>query len=85
MIFVILKKQCRLLTLSEHALPPHNEQILQIIRFMSNMRQRLLSMTRRVQERPCWLEDDVLLDETIEQMVNFKIVNYQITFCLFVL
>jgi hypothetical protein len=40
---------------------------------MSNMRQRLLTMARRVQERPCWLEEDVLLDEhindTIEQLV----------------
>lgn len=41
---------------------------------MSNMRQRILSMTRRVQERPCWLQDDVVLDptidETIEQLVS---------------
>jgi hypothetical protein len=40
---------------------------------MSNMRQRLLTMTRRVHERPCWLEEDILLDEnindTIEQLV----------------
>jgi hypothetical protein len=72
--FCIFKKQCHSLTLSEHALPPHNERLIQIIRFMSNMRQRLLSMTRRVQERPCWSEDDTLLDEnindTIEQLVN---------------
>ncbi len=43
---------------------------------MSNMRQRLLSMTRRVQERPCWSQEDVLLDDnindTIEQSVNLK-------------
>jgi hypothetical protein len=67
-------KQCHLLTLSEHTLPPHNERLIQIIRFMSNMRQRLLTMTRRVQERPCWIQDEVLLDEnmndTIEQLVN---------------
>jgi hypothetical protein len=41
---------------------------------MSNMRQRLLTMTRRVQERPCWIQDDILLDEnmnhTSEQLVN---------------
>ena len=36
------------------------------------MRQRLLSMSRRVQERPCWLPDDVLLDDTIEQLVSAK-------------
>jgi len=76
-IFLLfLKKQCHLLTLSEHALPPHNERLIQIIRFMSNMRQRLLSMTRRVQERPCWSQEDVLLDDnindTIEQSVNLK-------------
>jgi hypothetical protein len=43
---------------------------------MSNMRQRILSMTRRVQERPCWLQEDVLsdndLNDTIEQLVKLK-------------
>jgi hypothetical protein len=70
----IFKNQCHLLTLSEHALPPSNERLIQIVRFMSSMRQRLLSMTRRVQERPCWVEEDVLPDhninDTIEQLVN---------------
>jgi hypothetical protein len=45
---------------------------------MSNMRQRLLSMTRRVQERPCWSNEDELLNEnindTIEQLVNLRII-----------
>jgi len=36
---------------------------------MSNMRQRLLTMTRRVQERPCWLEEDEHINDTIEQLV----------------
>ncbi|CAF3576240.1 unnamed protein product [Adineta steineri] len=71
--YSIKDKECRLLTLSEHALPPHNERVLQIIRFMSNMRQRLISMTRRVQERPCWLQEDIVLDnhtinDTTEQL-----------------
>ena len=62
-----------MLTLSEHSLPPHNERLIQIIRFMSTMRQRLLSMTRRVQENPCWLpEDESLFDETIDQLVNLS-------------
>jgi hypothetical protein len=43
---------------------------------MSTMRQRLLSMTRRIQEQPCWIEDDIVLDnnmnDTIEQLVNFS-------------
>ncbi|UJR27540.1 hypothetical protein I4U23_008822 [Adineta vaga] len=77
--YSIKDKQCRLLTLSEHALPPQNEQIFQIIRFMSNMRQRILSMTRRVQERPCWLQEDVVLDaninDTIDQMKSFSFEN----------
>ena len=34
---------------------------------MSTMRQRLLSMTRRVQERPCWLPDDVLSAQEIPE------------------
>jgi hypothetical protein len=74
--YFIFSKQCHSLTLSEHALPPHNERLIQVIRFMSNMRQRLLSMTRRVQERPCWSKEDDLLneniDDTIEQMVNLR-------------
>ena len=37
---------------------------------MSTMRQRLLTMTRRVQERACWMQDDLLLDNTIEQSVD---------------
>lgn len=48
---------------------------------MSNMRQRLLTMSRRVQERPCWLQDDTITDEnlndTIEQLVieiDFQII-----------
>jgi hypothetical protein len=67
-LFLFLK-QYHLLTLSEHALPPHNERLIQIIRFMSNMRQRLFTMTRRVQERPCWLEEDEHINDTIEQLV----------------
>ena len=67
------------MTLSEHALPPHSERLVQIIRFLSNMRQRLLSMTRRVQEKPCWsLEEELVngnIDDTIEQLVNFHILK----------
>lgn len=41
---------------------------------MSTMRQRLLTMTRRIQERPCWMQEDLPLDnninDTIEQSVN---------------
>ena len=41
---------------------------------MSNMRQRILSMTRRVQEKPCWVQDDVVIDtsinDTIEELVS---------------
>ncbi len=79
-MFYFCKKQCHLLTLSEHALPPHNERLIQVIRFMSNMRQRILSMTRRVQERPCWSNEDELLneniDDTIEQLVDLKSLIY---------
>lgn len=43
---------------------------------MATMRERLLSMTRRIQERPCWLLDDVSLDntvnDTIDQSVSLK-------------
>ncbi|CAF0804038.1 unnamed protein product [Adineta ricciae] len=71
--------QCRLLTLSEHALPPQNERISQIIRFMSNMRQRILSMTRRVHEKPCWVQDDVVIDtsvnDTIEEMKSASLAD----------
>lgn len=67
-----------MLTLSEHALPPHNERLVQIIRFLSNMRQRLLTMTRRLQEKPCWSLDESLvnenIDDTIEQLVNLPII-----------
>ncbi|CAF2348522.1 unnamed protein product [Rotaria sp. Silwood2] len=54
----------------KHALPPHNERLVQIIRFMSTMRQRLLSMTRRVQERPCWMQEDVALDNNINDNIE---------------
>ncbi|CAM4758617.1 unnamed protein product [Rotaria magnacalcarata] len=68
--YSIKDKQCHLLTLSEHALPPNNEQLLQIIRFMSTMRQRLLSMSRRVQERPCWMQEDVPSDDHINDSIE---------------
>lgn len=42
------------------------------------MRQRLLTMTRRLQERPCWSLDENLvnenIDDTIEQLVNLQII-----------
>lgn len=58
-------QECQLLTLSENALPPQNERLAQIIRFMSTMRQQMLTMARRVQEQPCWKEE-ILADELEE-------------------
>lgn len=41
------------------------------------MRQRLLSMTRRVQERPCWLQDDVLSDENINNTLEQSVILFR--------
>jgi hypothetical protein len=65
-----------LLTLSEQSLPPNNERLHQIIRFMSTMRQQILTMARRVQERPCWshidfLSNDELLEHSVSKLVEF--------------
>lgn len=59
-----------MLTLSEHALPPHNEHLIQLIRFMGSMRQRLLTMARRVQEQPCWYDEEAEREEEQQKQEN---------------